>query len=101
MAGEREIDASSVLRAVKDQVSTRLGEETVLLSLRNSAYYGLDEVGTSIWALLAEPVSVAAIRDALVQEYDAPAQTCEADLIVLLKDLLDHGLIEIVDETSA
>ena len=97
MTGEREIGTATVVRASRDQAATRLGEETVLLSLANSIYYGLDEVGTVIWGLLSEPVTVGAIRDAIVRQYDVTEEVCERDLIALLNELLDHGLIEIVD----
>ena len=92
------VGLSSVVRAVKDQVSTRLGTEVVLLSLKDSTYYGLDEVGASIWNLLAEPISVSAIRDTVIREYDVTAEIAEKDLLALLKTLFDHGLIEIVHE---
>jgi hypothetical protein len=42
------IKTDSTIIAVKDQVSSVLGEEAVILSLDNSVYYGLDPVGARI-----------------------------------------------------
>lgn len=101
MATPPNITASSIVRATGDQVSSQLGEEVVILGLKDNRYFGLDEVGATIWSLLKEPRSVAAIRDALLGEYETDAETCERDLIALLQQLADHQLIEITHEASA
>jgi hypothetical protein len=101
MGSRQVIQMSSLVRAAKDQVATRLGQEMVLLGLKDGTYYGLDEVGATIWDLLKDPIAVGAIRDALVQQYEVDEQTCQRDVIALLNDLFGHGLIEIMDETPA
>ncbi|MDB4906944.1 MAG: hypothetical protein JWO05_1728 [Gemmatimonadetes bacterium] len=94
------IDAETILLASGSQLSSRLGDETVILGLDDGLYYGLDGVGSRVWSLLAEPRSVAALRDAIVDEYDVDAATCEADLVTLLEDLLQRGLVSIHDGTA-
>jgi hypothetical protein len=58
-------------------------------------YYGLEDVGTRIWQLLQRPVSVLAIREALVAEFDVEPARCERDIRLLLTDLAARGLVEI------
>jgi hypothetical protein len=77
------------------QVSSQLGDSTVILHLDDSVYYGLDPVGTRIWHLLQEPRLVAEIRDRIVEEYDVDAERCERDLLALLRDLADRRLIAV------
>jgi hypothetical protein len=83
------------------QVSCNLGGEAAILSLKTSAYYGLDVVGARIWNLVQEPRRVSVIRDALVQEYDVEAGRCERDVIQLLQRLAAEGLVEIKHDTVA
>jgi coenzyme PQQ synthesis protein D (PqqD) len=85
----------SVVVAASEQVSCPLGEESAILNLKNSVYYGLDPVGAHIWKLLREPKSVGELRDALVDEYDVEPPRCEQDLLELLEKMRGEGLIEV------
>ena len=87
----------SVVVATSEQVSCPLGEESAILNLKNSVYYGLDPVGARVWKLLREPKSVGELRDALLDEYDVEAGRCEQDLLELLEKMRGEGLIELRD----
>jgi hypothetical protein len=81
--------------ASTDQVSCDLAGEAAILNLKNSVYYGLDTVGARIWTLVQEPITVGAVRDAMLREYDVEPERCERDLIDLLQMLAAEGLIAI------
>lgn len=90
---------TSVVVAAKDQVSSNLGEEEVaILDLKAGVYYGLDTVGARIWDLIQEPKTVAKIRDTLLEEYDVEPDRCEPDLIALLDEMSERGLVEVKDD---
>jgi hypothetical protein len=97
------ISSSTLVVAASGQVACSLGEEVAILNLETGAYFKLDEVGAAIWKLLAEPVTVAGIRDRLLDLYDVDAGQCERDLAALLEELHAEGLVEFPsgDETSA
>jgi coenzyme PQQ synthesis protein D (PqqD) len=97
----RAITPNSVVVATKDQVSSDLAGEAVVLSLRTAMYYGLDQVGLRIWELVREPMRVAAIRDTIAQEYEVELERCERDVLDLLHQLASEGLIEVRDATEA
>jgi hypothetical protein len=91
------LSTQSVVVASTDQVSCPLGEESAILNLKNSVYYGLDPVGARVWTLLKEAKSVSALRDTLLDEYDVEAERCERDLLELLEKMRGEGLIEVQD----
>jgi Coenzyme PQQ synthesis protein D (PqqD) len=95
------LSSDSIIVASPNQVSSDLAGEVVMLNLANGTYYGLDEVGAYIWNLIQEPRSVAAVRDAILEEYDVEPERCERDLLVLLGDLADNGLIGVHDAAGA
>lgn len=95
------ISATATIVVSKDQVSCDLAGEAAILNLKNSVYYGLDPVGARIWNLIQTPTTVAAVRDAIVQEYEVEAERCERDLLDLLQKLASEGLIDVKDETAA
>jgi len=70
-------------------------DEVVLLDLKSEQYFGLDPVGTRIWALLPESDSLTTVVDRLCNEYDAPRERIEADLLALIASLRDAGLVSI------
>jgi len=93
----QQISAASIVTAVDDHISCDLAGEAAILNFSSGLYYGLDEVGARVWKLISEPKSVIAIRDSIVEEYDVDPDRCERDLIALLTELADKGLVK-VDE---
>jgi hypothetical protein len=85
----------AVVVAAPEQVSCPLGEEAAILNLKNSVYYGMNPVGARVWELLKQPTSVAALRDALLDEYEVDQERCAQDLLALLHKMHDEGLIEV------
>ena len=91
---------SSVVQAVPDHVSSNMDGETVILALANGVYYGLDPIGSRIWNLIQEPQQVAAVRDALLAEYEVAPTQCERDLLALLSRMAEAGLVEVKRATA-
>ena len=61
------LTTASVIVAAKDQVSSDLAGEAVILNLQTGKYYGLARVAARIWELLKTPTRVANIRDTIVR----------------------------------
>ncbi len=95
------ISIQSIVVATKDQVSCALGEESAILNMKNSVYYGMNAVGTSVWNLLQQPKRVRELRDAVMEEYDVEAEQCERDLLDLLEQMRSEGLIEVRSAAAA
>jgi hypothetical protein len=57
----------------------------------------LNDTGAFLWNLMQKPVRVNEMRAALVEEFDVDAETAEKDLLRVLADLRDAGLIEHVE----
>ena len=89
------LSVHSIVSAVREQVSCPLGDESAILNLKNSVYYGLDPVGARVWNLLQQPRSVAEIRDALLAEYEVESDGCESDLLGLLEKMCVEGLVQV------
>jgi len=87
--------------ARQDQVSSDLAGETVILDLKSGVYYGLNQVGASIWNLIQEPKTVNEVRDVLLAKYKVEPEQCDRDLLALLEQLEAEGLIEVRNETAA
>jgi len=89
------LSAASTVSQSQECLAADVGAEMVLITLRNGVFVSLDELGAEIWKRLASPVTVAALRDQLTQEYDAGPDIIEADLIEMLTELSKAGTIEV------
>ncbi len=85
------------MRAPEHVLVRVLDDESVLLNLDNETYFGLDDVGTRIWALVTTTPSIQAAYEALLREYDVAPQVLRDDLEALLAELLENGLLELSD----
>jgi len=77
----------------EDILFSEMSEGTVLMSIERGVYFGLDEVGARVWALLDPPSSVRAIRDQLLEEYEVELEVCSRELDDLLSRLRQQGLV--------
>ena len=83
---------------VPDHVLVReLAGESLLLNLDTEIYFGLDDVGTRMWAQLTGSPSIQVALEGLQREYGVAPETLRADLAALLSQLLERGLLEVVD----
>jgi coenzyme PQQ synthesis protein D (PqqD) len=80
-----------------DQVSCEIGGETAILNLTTGSYFGLDPIGAMVWSLIAGPIAVHEIVDAIVARYDVKRARCEQDLLALLAQFDKRSLIQIGD----
>jgi hypothetical protein len=80
--------------AIRDDVLFQeVNGEAVLLNLKTGVYFGLDPVGTRVWQLLVEPRVLADVLAVVVDEYDVSPERGAGDLIALVTDLEQHGLV--------
>jgi hypothetical protein len=71
------------------------GDPTVvLLNPSNGEYYTLEAVGSRVWQLCDGKLTISGMVTILGQEFDAPCDVIEGDILALVKDLLDEGLVE-------
>lgn len=74
-------------------VARTLAGEAVLLNLSTEEYFSLNEVGSRIWDLMDGQRTVADITDSITTEYDAERADVLEDVLVLLDELAEAGLI--------
>lgn len=90
------VSEKSIVTVINHQVSGQLHDgDVAILNLKDGVYYGLNSVGGRIWNLIQEPKMVAEVRDILLEEYHVEREQCTQEVIAVLEDLLNRGLIEV------
>jgi hypothetical protein len=73
-----------------------LDDGAVILNMDTGVYYGLDPVGSRIWALISGGTStLEAIVSQLEREYAVKRDRLEADVASLLRALEAKGLVKV------
>jgi len=86
---------NSTVQATKELVASNLGDEIVILNLKDGTYYSLDDVGVVVWDMLQQPCSIAELCAAVMEQYAVDSAQCADDILALLEDLRSAGLIEV------
>lgn len=81
----------------EDVLFQNLEDGAVLLNIDTEQYFGLDEVGTSIWNTLNENDSVEEAYQKLLDEYDVEPAKLHQDLHDLINKLGEHKLLYIIN----
>ena len=97
MALLKTLGPDSVVRVSSCEASSRLGDDVAILELDQGVKCGLNDTGSFLWGLMQRPVRVDEMRAALVEEFQIDGDAAEKDLLRVLSDLRDAGLIEHVD----
>jgi hypothetical protein len=91
-----------VYRTAPDLVTRKVGDEAVIVPIRNrvgdlESVFTLNEVALSIWNLIDGRNTVSEIASRLSAEYEVESDEAAKDVEELLVRLLDAGLVEAVE----
>jgi hypothetical protein len=89
------IAQASLIKPKKHVVFAQHGNAIVLLDVKASRYYSLNDVGGHIWTLLERGQPFLQLIDALVTEYDVSRERLERDVLSLLTTMDDAGLVSV------
>ncbi|MDY6844625.1 MAG: lasso peptide biosynthesis PqqD family chaperone [Thermodesulfobacteriota bacterium] len=100
MSKKQKIESDTVVAQIKELVSSNLDGETVLMSVENGKYYGMDGIGSRIWELVASPRSISDVCNILIEEFEVDREKCERDVLDFLEDLRKQKLIKVINEKT-
>lgn len=83
-----------------EQVSTLLQGETVILHVQSGKYYNLNPVGSRIWELIEQPVTIQSIIHVIESEYDVEHERCKADVLAVITSMQAAGLVQKMEENA-
>ena len=89
------ISFSDRVRVPDDVLISNLQQESVILNLDSERYYGLDDVGTRMLSVLSTSNSIETAYEQLREEYDVDDDVLRQDLLSLVEQLVDQGLVKI------
>jgi hypothetical protein len=91
--GEEMITETSTVVRAENLLATDLDDETILMSIQQGAYYGMEQTARRIWQIIATPHTVAELCRQLAGEYAVDPAVCRQDVLAFLQELHAEGLI--------
>jgi hypothetical protein len=89
------INGDSRLTVPEDVVFRDVVGEAMILHLGSGVYFGLDAVATRVWELIVAGRRLQDVCEALVAEFDAPAERIQADVTALVEQLVAKRLLDV------
>lgn len=83
----------SIIKQTGDVVASEIDGETVMMSIENGEYYGLDGIGSHIWELIRKRIKVSDLIDCLMKKYEVDFDTCEKDVMAFLNELNQDNIL--------
>lgn len=76
-----------------DLVSTDMDGDTVMMSVERGNYYGIGGVGSRIWELLENPISIDDIVRRICFEFEVDEEVCHDDVSRFVEELMANELV--------
>jgi hypothetical protein len=92
---ENKLTTDTHVEIAAEILFTEIQAEAVLLNVESGLYYGLNEVGAHMWALLQEFGCLGAVHQRLLDEYEVAPEPLWEDLVSLVRELLAEGMLRI------
>lgn len=89
------ITTEAIVSQIEEIVASDIDGETVMMSVENGKYYGLDDIGSRIWKLIEKPIKVSDLIDTLLKKYNVGRETCEKDVLKFLNQLIDDRILQV------
>jgi hypothetical protein len=86
----------STLRIPPHITFTFVDNDAVLLNTQTRKYFALEEVGASFWTLFKDGKGMREACQALLDEYEVEPAQLEQDILELVGQLIENGLVELV-----
>ena len=88
----KELSLQTVVVRGSEHVETRVGDQTLMMSVAHGKYYSVDATAGRIWEMIEQPIALSEVVSTLMREYDVSSDECEAEVKSFVGDLLSNGL---------
>ncbi len=95
MQTKQKIESNSIVSREPGFITSEIDGETVMMSVEQGNYFGLDSVGTRIWDGIKSPTKVCELINSLVEEFEVELSTCEKDVLEFLQRLSEKQIIKV------
>ena len=86
---------STIVSRSPSVLTAEVNGETVMMSIEQGQYFGLDDIGSDIWTRLEPPCAFADLIDRLAADYDADRASIATDVRALLETMAERDIVRL------
>jgi hypothetical protein len=90
------IELTTKIVQTPEILATTVDDETMMMDLESNNYYGMGRVGSHIWELLKQPLTVVELCATIQDFFEVDSETCQRDVLRFVQQLVDEKLVRIV-----
>ncbi len=94
------IEFDTIVARSKDIPFNRLDEELLAVDPESGYCYALNATAGRIWELISDSVTVQAVCSRLCEEYTVDEATCRREVMALITELINDGLVVTKDPNA-
>ena len=94
----KKVELDSIVKRNNTIVTSSIDNDIVMISIERGKYYSMESIGSRIWELMNEELTVKDLCDKLCNKYNVDVEQCQSDVLHLLKDLVNENLIIIQEK---
>ena len=91
-----ELIGTAVVKRNMEVLASLVAGEVVIYNELKGAYFGLNQMGSKIWALLDSPRTIDSLVSELLSAFEVSPEQCRSDLSTFLEQMISKQLITIV-----
>ena len=84
----------------EDLITSKIGDEIVLMTIENGKYFSINQVGSLIWEEINQPTTAEDVCMKLVEKYAVSMEQCLSDTLPFLERLHKADLLVLIDEQA-
>ncbi len=90
-----QIKANTKLILNQELLQSEIDGETIMMSIDNGKYYGLNNVASRIWEIVKTEPIFSELINTLLSEYEIEEDKCKTETLDFLNNLINNKLIKI------
>ena len=90
------IDDSNLIRRKPDLITADADGESIVLNSNTGMFFQLNVSAARIWDLLETGQRLPGLVTAMTARFEIDPAQCRAEIVTMLEDLRERGLVEIV-----
>jgi hypothetical protein len=89
----RRLDLDTALVRSATLLYSEVDGDVTMMSVDTGKYYSLTHVGARIWSLTEQPITGRALCDRLLKEYRVEPSRCGDEVLRVLRQMADEGVL--------
>lgn len=89
----RVVTEYTVLSRNEKLLANEIGAETVMMSIEDGKYYGMNKTGSYIWKQLSSPITFNELCNKLSACFDIPREKCKEETHPFIEEMVKENII--------